>query len=117
MKEQFVTETPNAKKIKMLETQLEKLRVMKDGDIADLKSELADAQEYLAELKQFAVEKVNEITELRNASIDCRICQHYCETNGCEMDDCNKGSDFRKSGTVRLWEHSKWLDIKIEGLL
>lgn len=46
-------------------------------------------------------------------TIDCRICQHYCETNGCEMDDCEKGSHFRKSGTLRLWEY---VTIKIEGL-
>lgn len=39
----FVTETPNAKKIKMLESQLEKLRTLKDGDISDLKAELASA--------------------------------------------------------------------------
>lgn len=54
--------------------------------------------EHMVALNQIAAEQ-------QRASIDCRICQHYCETNGCEVDDCDKGSDFRKSATLRLWEY------------
>ena len=42
--------------------------------------------------------------------VDCRVCTHYCETNGCGNNDCNKGDQFNKDYTMRLWE--LWKDKK-----